>query len=297
MTVFACVLARPLVLLLTVLLALTGFAGQAMAGSALRPPDREVTVMTYNIHHGEGDDGVLDLQRIVDVIRDSGADIVGLQEVDRFWLRSGGVDQEAALARELGMHSCFGPNVIRDPGSSGDVTHYYGTLILSRYPILECSNLYLPKETERQEQRGLLETLINVRGVPLRFYNTHLQHDSANARHIQVDAIIEHIGQIDVPSVLVGDLNARPDDSELEPLYEHFVDAWDVAGTGEGYTIPVPVPTRRIDYVFVSPGIDVHDAQVIMNATTSVASDHFPVVAEIALPGSEVGIGKGRAEK
>ena len=42
-----------------------------------------LTLLSYNIHNGVGLDGVLDLDRIADVIAASGADVVGLQEVDR----------------------------------------------------------------------------------------------------------------------------------------------------------------------------------------------------------------------
>ena len=42
-----------------------------------------IRVMTYNIHHGEGVDGNVDIDRIAKVIRDANADIVALQEVDR----------------------------------------------------------------------------------------------------------------------------------------------------------------------------------------------------------------------
>lgn len=39
--------------------------------------------MSYNIHHGEGPDKRLDLERIAKVITHARADIVGLQEIDR----------------------------------------------------------------------------------------------------------------------------------------------------------------------------------------------------------------------
>ena len=42
-----------------------------------------IRVMSYNIHHGEGIDGKLDLKRIGDIIKNSNADIIGLQEVDK----------------------------------------------------------------------------------------------------------------------------------------------------------------------------------------------------------------------
>ena len=53
-------------------------------------------VVTYNIQFGQGRDGVVDLQRIIDAV--GGADVIALQEVDRFWTRSGGVDQEIGRA-------------------------------------------------------------------------------------------------------------------------------------------------------------------------------------------------------
>ena len=40
-------------------------------------------VMTYNIHHAEGLDGKVDLERIANVIRQSNADVIALQEVDK----------------------------------------------------------------------------------------------------------------------------------------------------------------------------------------------------------------------
>ncbi len=45
--------------------------------------------MTYNIHHGEGTDGKLDLERIAALIKQEQADIVALQEVDRSATRTG----------------------------------------------------------------------------------------------------------------------------------------------------------------------------------------------------------------
>ncbi len=79
------------------------------------PPKRQLTVLSYNLHHGVGVDGALDLDRVAAVIRDSGADVVALQEVDRHWsARSEFVDQAAVLADKLGMHHAYGANLDRD---------------------------------------------------------------------------------------------------------------------------------------------------------------------------------------
>src|SRR5687768_15481548 len=73
-----------------------------------RPPPLRLRVLTYNIHHGEGVDGRLDLERIARVITAEEPDLVALQEVDVKTRRTGGVDQAAELARLTGMHFAFG---------------------------------------------------------------------------------------------------------------------------------------------------------------------------------------------
>jgi hypothetical protein len=47
-------------------------------------------VMTYNIHHGEGRDGKVNLPRIAELIQCGRADLVALQEVDKGVERTAG---------------------------------------------------------------------------------------------------------------------------------------------------------------------------------------------------------------
>ena len=281
-------------LTLAAMLLLTGMAPFTALASAGVPeaPDRALRAMTYNIHHAQGSDDVLNLQRIADAIRDSKVQVVELQEVDRHWsARSDFVDQAAWLARELGMHYVYGANLDLAPLEADQPRRQYGTAILSEYPILDSGNTLLPRPAGG-EQRGLREALIIVHGVPVRVYNTHLQHNSQLERTAQVRAIIEHIGDQEEPTILMGDLNARPGDPELAPLYAQFSDAWLVAGEGPGHTISTTNPTARIDYVFVSRDIAVVDATVPDNERTRVASDHFPVIADLGIPGTRAGLGR-----
>lgn len=288
---------------------------------APQPGPRPLRAMTYNIHHGTGHSDCqqapgqpecgFDLQKIIDVIRTEAPDIVALQEVDRFWRRSWHTDQPALLAAALGMNQCYGANLSHNPDSHADVPHQYGTLILSRYDILRCRNTFLPSTRPatdtspavRREQRGLLEALVNVEGVPLRFYNTHLEHTSAYAdvRTAQINAAIELIGDFEEDSILAGDLNAVPTAPEMQPLFAIFRDAWVIANPGDpGFTIeaaPDVEPTRRIDYLLLSPDVAVEGggpdgAAVVRSDLTEVASDHYPVRANLSLPGAHVGIGR-----
>lgn len=81
---------------------LTGNAAE----STPTPPLR---VFCYNIRHGEGLDGKVDLGRIAQLIRDSGAHVAALQEVDRNMGRTQRVDLAKELARQLGWTAYFSP--------------------------------------------------------------------------------------------------------------------------------------------------------------------------------------------
>ena len=275
---------------------------------------RTLRVMTYNIKHGQTNatctqppripgqdpfpDCNLDLQASIDVIDAHAPDIVGVQEVDRFWARSAYVDEPAAIAAGLRMqHHCYAPNLDHAADTHSSIPHQYGTVIVSRFPILDCSNVLLPR-TGNNEQRGLTRALINVRGVPLQFFNTHL-HTTAPDRLMQTAIIGEQIDAAPVgPKVLMGDFNARPTTAEMIAIFARFVDAW-TAGVPtpdnpNGLTSPsrlTGAPTSRIDYVFVSPDVTPTRTYVPIDADTRLAADHYPVVADIALPGSAVGIG------
>ena len=299
---------------------LTATRAAAQGGEPQAKP-RELRVMTYNIKHGQTNasctqppripgqppfpDCNLDLQASIEVIRAHNPDIVGVQEVDRFWARSGYEDEPAAMSAALGLnHYCYGPNLQHAPDSHSNVPHEYGTVVLSRFPILECTNTLL-RRTGNNEQRGLTLALINVRGVPLQFYNTHL-HTTAVDRLMQTADIASVIDAAPEGSkVLVGDFNARPPAAEMVTIYARFSDAWleggvPTADNPNGYTSPARLlgnPTSRIDYVFVSPQVEVTTAYVPIDGQTRLASDHYPVVADIALPGSEVGIRRNQPRR
>lgn len=241
---------------------------------------RPVTVLSFNIHHAEGTDGLLDLDRVARVIRRSRADVVGLQEVDRHYSgRSDWADQAGALAERLGYHVVFGANIDRDPPAPGRPRIQYGTAILSRYPIVRWDNTYLYRSPD-QEQRGLLHAELDVRGAPMHVYNTHLAASSRTDRLEQTRQLTELIGDTQ-PAVLVGDLNALPSSEEIATLEAKYSDAWVAAGQGAGATYPAEEPDRRIDYVFTGEGVRPVWAKVV--SSEPVASDHLPLVCRLVV--------------
>jgi endonuclease/exonuclease/phosphatase family metal-dependent hydrolase len=243
-----------------------------------------VRVMTYNIRHGAGTDGRLDLNRTADVIRATGADVVGLQEVDRhFGARSDFADQATWLAGDLGTNVVFGANLDLDPLVAGQPRRQYGTAILCAHPILDWDNTHLPRFDD-SEQRGLLRARISVQGAAVQVYTTHLQHDDADERLVQARAITRLIGEPADPVVLLGDLNATPRAAEIRVLSGTLVDTWRSVGVGAGHTHPSSRPRRRIDYVMRSSDVVAHAIAVPGSGPAATASDHLSVVADVALP-------------
>ena len=104
-------------------------------------------VMTYNIHHGEGLDGKVDVLRIAELIRREAADIVALQEVDKGVERTARRDlleELAALTATAGERGGFYHSHVRYPlgdrfldpfreaieigrraGTPSHITHFY----------------------------------------------------------------------------------------------------------------------------------------------------------------------------
>jgi endonuclease/exonuclease/phosphatase family metal-dependent hydrolase len=254
------------------------------SGARALAAERELRVASFNIHHGVGLDGVLDLARIAAVVEQTGAGVVGLQEVDNHWsARSNFVDQATWLAERLGMHVAFGANLDLDPPAPGAPRRQFGTAILSAYRIRAQTNTLLPRPLGG-EQRGLLEVLTKVRGIPVRVFNTHLQHDSQVERLAQVDQIRQVLSTANESVILLGDLNATPDTPEIAGLTDLLVDAWVTAGVGDGFTFDAATPHARIDYVMSSGNVVARTAAVL----TTDAADHLPVVADLALPGQKL---------
>ena len=231
-------------------------------------------VMTYNIHHAEGLDGKVDLERIANVIRQSNADIVALQEVDKNTRRTGGIDMPADLARRTGMNIVFGANLDNFQGGQ------YGTAILSRFPIESHEN-HLLKQTREGEQRGVLQAVLAVNQGQLLFTCTHLDHKADPAERLFSETqftglFARHAG---LPALLCGDFNDTPASELHKRLSKKWTDAWSIAGKSNGFTMGSANPTRRIDYIWLSSKKNFRVRWV--DVPRSEASDHLPLVAEI----------------
>jgi endonuclease/exonuclease/phosphatase family metal-dependent hydrolase len=247
-----------------------------------------VRLLTFNVHHGVGDDGRHDLPRLARLLAGTDADVICLQEVDRHYgPRSEGVDQALLLSRALDMQLAWGP-AIDEPGVGGE-RRQYGNALLSRLPVLVSDVHPLPGDGE---PRSALRTLVELDGGALWVTITHLSARSTQDRAAQAAVVAGLHSEPMETGVLVGDLNADADAPELAVLRKRFTDAWQLAGARSdqsprwslhrdaGRTHPARRPHVRIDQVWVAGGVTVTAAEVLDG---SACSDHHPLLVDLAV--------------
>jgi endonuclease/exonuclease/phosphatase family metal-dependent hydrolase len=216
----------------------------------------EATIATFNIRHGRGRDGRVDLARVAGTIERTGSSLIALQELDRFNPRSGGVDQPAELERLTGFSFIFLPTVVREGREYGIALGHRGGL------LEDMSSLNLPRIGQEEPRKAIVGRWAGISIVA-----THLSVErETNGR--QQEALAEAIAPTLPGTVVLGDLNATR--GRLEPLlavglrtpriWRPTVDPW--------------WRFRRIDHVMGGPLMEVVRAGVI----PTEASDHRPVV-------------------
>ena len=225
--------------------------------------------MTYNIRAGRGLDGRLSLNRIAQVIAAEAPDVVALQEVDSKRRRSTYQDQAHVLAERLGYACAF---VHARRWKEGE----YGNAILSRFPVLECRRLPLPKPPRLPvEARSVLQCRLAHPEGEVHIWNTHLGLLAAE-RRAQVAAMVqEYLRHEEIPLVLVGDFNARPRSKEIVGLSLHLTRVLSQR------TFPGFLPVVHLDHVFHSRHLRVDRTHVPKTLLARRASDHLPLVVDL----------------
>lgn len=228
----------------------------------------EIRVLSYNIHHGVGLDGKLDLKRIAEVIRKEKPDFVALQEVDNMAGRSGKVDQAAVLAKMLGMHHAFGKCIDLQGGG-------YGNAVLSIHPI---SNTVIHRLPGSGEPRVVLEVETKIDGKKLSFASVHFDWRTEKVRMMQAKAVEKNFTAHKHPVILLGDFNAKPDSKTMRFLAKNWTI---VPKAGAKLTAPANKPHSEIDYI-LTLGLDASKA-ICKVIDEPVASDHRPISGAILI--------------
>lgn len=227
-------------------------------------------VMTYNIHSGRDMYGKLDLDGIIAVMEAQAPDILGVNEVRRRTADIGDMDQAALLAQRMDMHMAYAEAMPYQGGS-------YGIMLLSRYPITSHEVIRIPDAPQGErgnhfEPRVVLRCQVQAPQGALCVLVTHAGLSQGEQRQ----AVATLAAQLapGMPTMLLGDLNMTPDDETLAPI-------WQLARGNAllPLTFPADAPEGRIDYIITTPDIKAGP----LRAISTLASDHLPLVAEIAL--------------
>lgn len=237
-------------------------------------------LLTYNVHRCQGMDRRYDPARTAAVIASCRPDIVALQELDVGRARSGGVDQARIIAAELGMALHFHPALkLAD--------ELYGDAILTASPMRLIKTGALPGADLRREvePRGALWAQVEINGRRVDVINTHL---GLNARE-RVLQMQELLGEAWIglaggrPLVLTGDFNAVPRSRPYRLAAERLGDAQRLSGKRRpAPTFPTRLPVLPLDHVFISAGLKAVRTQAPRTLATRLASDHLPLIADLA---------------
>ncbi len=270
-----------------------------------------IRVLTYNIHKAIGNDGKYSLERIIEILKKSQADIICLQEVDFLVPRSKNEDLAYQLAYSLHYHYEIGLNVYLKKGA-------YGNAILSRFPIIHSENLNITWGIKKRRGCLMAKILLPLelvkQNIPYEEFKTKKMKKKSmeNLSTIDIGILNMHLGLANFerlwqvkqilnsaflemmqnsPTIILGDTNDRLE--RVDKLFEEkgFMDTTKLIKQkisikkNRFYTFPsyTPRPLIRIDKIFINQYWDVLHHEIIKDKMTKISSDHYPVYVDLQL--------------
>lgn len=256
----------------------TAVARLAPSAATARPTS--LRVMTYNVHSCIGLDGKVRPDRILQVIRSAGADVIALQEVDVNRQRSKQVDQARFIAEQLEMsHHYYAVFEHCD--------EQYGLAIISRWPLthVQSDHLTPANPPRRCEARGAMWVELDSPWGAVQVINTHFGLTRAERRRQATMLLSDRwLGRLsgDESVVFCGDLNAGATSPEYKMLAAKLRDVQTHAAIRRPYaTFPSPLPVRRLDYILVSRAWTIQRVLQPRTPTAAIASDHLPLCVDL----------------
>jgi len=231
-----------------------------------------LTVGSYNVHKAVGSDRRRDPHRTIAVIREIGADLMALQEVDRrFGDRRGVLDLDA-LQEATGLH----PVPLSD--RLGDLAHgWHGNLLVFRNAELEDARVI---DLPGFEPRGAIVADLRFAGQPLRVIAAHLGL-LKGSRLSQAHRLAEEIAP-DRPTLMMGDLNEwrQGPGCSLMPL-KTGLRAVTTAQTVASF--PAGRPMLPLDRIIGCTHAEISELSPHDSPLARLASDHLPIRARLRL--------------
>ncbi|MCX5378799.1 endonuclease/exonuclease/phosphatase family protein [Streptomyces sp. NBC_00091] len=244
-----------------------------MLPKSVTEPDGSAVIraLSYNIRSLRDDE-----EALARVIRACAPDLVFVQEAPRFfrWRK-----HAARLAAKTDL-------VVL----SGGATAAGPLLLCSLRAFVERTEDVLLPLTPGRHRRGFATAVVRFGAARVGVVSAHLSLDPGE-RRAQADLLLDRVAALGAPhAIAAADVNEAPGGPAFGRLSESLQDCWTVSPWGGGDTFPASAPSRRIDAVFASRGVEVLACGVpaglpgVTAPDLRSATDHLPVLATLRLP-------------
>ena len=263
--------------------ALLEVGGEALAITADAGEPESLKVVSYNIRWRGGDD----LQKLIKLLREDpeigGAQIIGLQEVDRNRKRTGNVNTARQIAEALGMRYAWAA----PPDSDKDGEEETGVLILSAYPLSDVQRIVLEGEGPSGRRRVAVGATVSVGRAQLRVYSVHAETRMPVEKKVgHWRSVLEDLKRFPDArgAIVLGDFNTVKG-KDVKAARKLFADA--------GFNTPFPDDRKtwktfiiklKLDWLWLR-GLDAESFGIDKSVELS---DHWPLWATVKVPGSKL---------
>lgn len=228
----------------------------------------KINLLTFNIQHCRNFiTKEIDVDGVANLIKNTKADIIGLNEVYGEYNNS--LPQYQEIAEKLGFHYYFG-KTFTFKGIP------FGNALISRYKFKNPKTIMIPdpeiRDSHWYETRCIIQS--EFADFNLKVLVTHyglFPTEQENALKTTLNLLDDNQSNL----VLMGDLNMEPNNEKIKKLEEFLINTLN----DESLTYPSINPTKKIDYIFITKDIELLEAKII----EKVVSDHFPHFAQIKI--------------
>ena len=203
-------------------------------------------------------------------LKNAGADIAGIQEVDEHTERNGFTQTMAPLSKFASLSNFQFAEAMPYKGGS------YGIGILSRYKPKGMYTAHLPLQSGL-EPRVFCAMLLEIDNNPLYFINTHLSYESVTLQKEQMSALGKYLSTLKYPFVLTGDFNTE-DFTLFDILSESIKSPIQLMNSGKNRFASFYPTGSEIDNIVISKGLKFTETGMY---TKSKNSDHYMIYAQI----------------
>jgi endonuclease/exonuclease/phosphatase family metal-dependent hydrolase len=244
-----------------------------------RAEPESLKVVSYNIRWRGGEE----LEQLIKLLREDpeigGAQVIGLQEVDRDKKRTGNVNTARRIAEALGMRYAWAA----PPDTDKDGEEETGVALLSSYPLSDVERVLLEGEGPDGRRRVAVGATVHVGRTPLRVYSVHAETRMPVEKKIgHWRTVLEDLKRFPEArgAIVLGDFNT---------IKQKDVNAARKLFAGAGFNTPFAdgkttwktfIVELKLDWLWLR-GLDATGFGIDKSVDLS---DHWPLWAKVKLP-------------